>query len=213
MLQLFVDEGILNALPDGVPVELSINPYIDVGTDKPLISGIQRNILVFLGKNVCDKKDWYAFGANKESIQNMVIIPDKVADMGFIISSSALILSEGEREIDIQVNLEKTSSRKIFWSLLEQIAKNKGVSLDIAFADVLIGWTYGIAAIGLIFNFSWGYTLAWIPGVVFIYHALFFWVMKGNQNKSGNKISNNGFRVTWFLANLITGFLAILIAL
>ena len=83
----------------------------------------------------------------------------------------------------------------------------------IAFADVLIGWTYGIAAIGLIVNLSWGYTLAWIPGVVFIYHALFFWVMKGNQNKSGNQISSNGFRITWFLMNFITGILAVLIAL
>ena len=83
----------------------------------------------------------------------------------------------------------------------------------IAFADVLIGWIYGIASIGLIANVSWGYTLAWIPGVVFIYHALFFWVMKGNQNKSGNQISSNGFRITWFLVNFITGILAVLIAL
>ena len=83
----------------------------------------------------------------------------------------------------------------------------------IAVADVLIGWIYPIVAIGLILNMEWVYTLVLIPGVVFTYHSLFFWVMKGNQNKSGHQISSQGFRITWFLLNFITGILSIIIAL
>jgi len=83
----------------------------------------------------------------------------------------------------------------------------------VAVADVLIGWIYPIVAVGLFFNTSWAYTLAWIPGVVFIYHSLFYWVMKGNQNKAGNRITSNTMRVTWFLINFLAGIFALLLAL
>jgi hypothetical protein len=83
----------------------------------------------------------------------------------------------------------------------------------IATSDVLIGWLYGIVAVGLLFNASWAYTLAWIPGVVFIYHSLFYWVMKGNQNKSGHPTTSNPMRITWFLLNSVSGILSILLAL
>ena len=33
----------------------------------------------------------------------------------------------------------------------------------IAVADVIIGWTFGVAAVGLIMDESWAYKLAWIP--------------------------------------------------
>ena len=82
----------------------------------------------------------------------------------------------------------------------------------IAVADVLIGWIYGIAAIGLILNISWAYQLNWFPGVIFIYHSLSYWFWIGNQNKSGNKTTSQGFRIGWFLSNLITGILCLLIA-
>ncbi|MGB2958710.1 MAG: hypothetical protein WBD30_07460, partial [Bacteroidota bacterium] len=42
----------------------------------------------------------------------------------------------------------------------------------IAAADVAIGWIYGVAGIGILLGVDWGYKLAWIPGVVMIYHAL-----------------------------------------
>ena len=53
----------------------------------------------------------------------------------------------------------------------------------IAVADVMIGWIYGIVAVGLILNVSWAFKLAWIPGVVMVYHGLSFWFWVGNQNK------------------------------
>ena len=82
----------------------------------------------------------------------------------------------------------------------------------IAVADVLIGWTYGIAAVGLILNAPWAYKLVWIPGVIMVYHSLSFWFWVGNQNKLGHQLNTNTFRIGWFLANFVTGILAILIA-
>ena len=82
----------------------------------------------------------------------------------------------------------------------------------IAIADVLIGWIYGIVAVGLILNILWTYELAWIPGAIMIYHSLSYWFWKANQNKIGIKTTTIKFRITWFLLNFITGILAILIA-
>jgi hypothetical protein len=82
----------------------------------------------------------------------------------------------------------------------------------IAAADVLIGWIYAIAGIGLILGATWGFKLAWIPGVVFIYHSLSFWFWSKNQRKAGHRLMPDSARIIWFLANFITGILAILIA-
>ena len=81
----------------------------------------------------------------------------------------------------------------------------------IAVADVMIGWIYGIAAVGLILNISWAYKLIWFPGIIFIYHSISYWFWIGSQNKSGHKTTTNTFRVFWFMLNFITGILCILI--
>ena len=82
----------------------------------------------------------------------------------------------------------------------------------IAVADVMIGWIYGIAAVGLIINTSWAYKLTWFPGVVMIYHSLYYWFWVANVNKSGNPIHSSTLRTIWFLANFVTGVLAVLVA-
>ena len=82
----------------------------------------------------------------------------------------------------------------------------------IAVADVMIGWIYGIAAVGLIFNVSLAYRLAWIPGAIMIYHGFSFWFWSGNQIRAGHRLHASAFRIGWFLANLITGVLTILVA-
>lgn len=82
----------------------------------------------------------------------------------------------------------------------------------IAIADVMIGWIYGIAAVGLILNASWAFKLAWFPGVIMIYHSFSYWFWIGNQSKSGHPTTSNAFRIAWFLLNLITGVLAVLVA-
>ena len=81
----------------------------------------------------------------------------------------------------------------------------------IAVADVMIGWIYGIAAVGLILNAPWAYKLAWIPGVIMVYHGLSFWFWAGNQNKLSRPLHTNRFRITWSTANLVTGIFTILV--
>ncbi len=103
-------------------------------------------------------------------------------------------------------------AKKIGLQEEEMLPEYKVYEHAIAVADVLIGWIYGIAAIGLILKISWAYQLIWFPGVIFIYHALSYWFWIGNQNKSGHKTTSLGFRITWFLLNFITGILCLLIA-
>lgn len=81
-----------------------------------------------------------------------------------------------------------------------------------AVADVAIGWIYGIAGVGLILGTPWGLKLAWLPGVVLIYHSAIFWFTTSNQIKAGHRLMTNSMRIEWFLANSITGILTILIA-
>jgi hypothetical protein len=83
----------------------------------------------------------------------------------------------------------------------------------IATSDVSLGWIYGIVAIGLIINVNWAYSFAFIPGTVFVYHSIFYWIMIGNQNKSGHPTTSNSFRITWFALNFITGIFALIIAI
>ena len=82
----------------------------------------------------------------------------------------------------------------------------------IAVADVLIGWIYVIAGIGLILGTTWGLKLAWFPGVIFVYHSLSFWFWSKNRIKAGHRLMPDPARIIWFLANFITGILAILTA-
>ena len=80
-----------------------------------------------------------------------------------------------------------------------------------AVADSLIGWLYGIAAIGLFLNTSWGYKLAWIPGTIFLYHSLNFWFWNLNRNRDGNKLTSDSERILWTLVNFVAGLLIIFV--
>ena len=82
----------------------------------------------------------------------------------------------------------------------------------IAKADVAIGWLYGIAGVGMIMGAHWGYKLAWFPGVVFVYHSISFWFWTENRRRAGHKLMSDAGRIGWFVANFITGILAIAIA-
>ena len=82
----------------------------------------------------------------------------------------------------------------------------------IAKADVAIGWLYGIAGVGMIMGTQWGYKLACFPGVVFVYHSISFWFWTENRRRAGHKLMSDAGRIGWFVANFITGILAIAIA-
>jgi len=94
----------------------------------------------------------------------------------------------------------------------DQLPEYKVYEHAIAVADVMLGWIYGIAAVGLLLNTTWAFKLAWFPGVIMIYHSLSFWFWIGNQNKLGKPTLTNNVRIGWSLLNGITGILAILIA-
>ena len=82
----------------------------------------------------------------------------------------------------------------------------------IAIADVLIGWIYCIAGVGLIFDIPWSYKLLWFPGIILIYHGISVWFWMGNQKKIGYQLTSDSFRIFWSSINLITGILATIIA-
>lgn len=84
----------------------------------------------------------------------------------------------------------------------------------IATADVLVGWTYAIAGVGLLIDASWAYAWAWIPGAVLTYHALSFWFWTGAQRRAGydRPLTRRPIRQIWTLANLATGLLAVAVA-
>ena len=90
----------------------------------------------------------------------------------------------------------------------EYLAYERGTAV----ADVAIGWTYGIAGVGLIAGAPWGFTLAWFPGVILIYHGISAWFCYGNQNKAGHALMSDAKRISWCLANLVTGVLAVAVA-
>lgn len=81
-----------------------------------------------------------------------------------------------------------------------------------AIADVTIGWIYGIAGIGLILGTTWGFKLAWFPGVVMVYHSISMCFWTKNQRRAGHQYLSSAVRVGWLLANGLTGILAILFA-
>jgi hypothetical protein len=90
----------------------------------------------------------------------------------------------------------------------------RAYELGIAVADVLIGWTYAIAGVGLIADASWAYVWAWIPGVALTYHGLSHWFWTRNQQRAGydRTFTRWPARHIWLVANLTTGLLAIAVA-
>jgi hypothetical protein len=84
----------------------------------------------------------------------------------------------------------------------------------IVVADVAIGWIYAVAGAGLILGTRWGYILALIPGAILLYHSISFWFWTRNQKSAGHHLSftKTPERAGWFLANFITGVLAIVVA-
>lgn len=81
-----------------------------------------------------------------------------------------------------------------------------------AIADVLLGWTYPLAAIGLLKNAPWGYKLAWIPGSVLVYHSLSSWFWEEDRRAAGHQMQSDALRIIWCSANFFTGVLTLVVA-
>jgi hypothetical protein len=122
--------------------------------------------------------------------------------VGFIFHWVAQLISVLDWEFATKIGLQEKGMTQEFRVYEEAIAT----------ADVLIGWIYAIAGIGLLIGATWGYKLAWFPGVILVYHSFSVWFWTKNQRKAGYRLMANSTRIVWFLANFITGILAILIA-
>lgn len=65
---------------------------------------------------------------------------------------------------------------------------------------------------GLIAGTQWRPKLAWLPGVIPVYHAIGYWFWTGNRRKAGHPLTPTPMRIGWTIANGLTGMLAILVA-
>jgi hypothetical protein len=82
----------------------------------------------------------------------------------------------------------------------------------IAKADVIIGWIYPLAAIGLLMGACWGARLAFFPGAIFVYHGLSAWFWETNRRRLGHRYFSEPFRRLWCFSNIGAGVLVILVA-
>ena len=134
---------------------------------------------------------------------------------GFVSGILVLVVGFGFHWIGQLITLINSNfARRIGILESDNLAEYEVYDNAIAIADVTLGWTYGIAGAGLIFGTIWSYRLAWLPGVVLLYHSLCFWFWTRNQKKAGYNITftKNPTRTVWFIANLGTGILTIAVA-
>ena len=122
--------------------------------------------------------------------------------VGFVFHWMAQLISIISWEFATKIGLQEKGMPKEF----------KVYEHAIAGADVMLGWIYGIAGVGLILDAPWSYKLLWFPGIILIYHGISVWFWMGNQMKSGYQLTSNSFRIIWSSSNLITGILATIIA-
>ncbi len=122
--------------------------------------------------------------------------------VGFLIHWVGQIISLIDWDLSVKLGISDDNTT----------AEYKTYEKGIATADALIGWTYGLAVVGLLLNQPWAYKLIWVPGVVFVYHGLSFWFWIGHQLKLNNPTATPLMRFSWASLNLITGSLAIWMA-
>jgi hypothetical protein len=124
--------------------------------------------------------------------------------IGFGVHFGAQLFSLLDWELATKVGLQEAGMRP----------EHKNYEHAIAVSDTLVGWTYGLAGVGLVLDASWGYVWAWIPGAILTYHALGFWFWTANHIRSGDRYSTtkNPTRSVWAAANLGTGILTLLVA-
>ncbi len=122
--------------------------------------------------------------------------------VGFVFHWVGQLISILDWDLAVRLGLQEKDA------LPEYLVYEKGT----AAADVALGWIFGVAGVGLILGASWGFKLAWFPGVVLIYHGLCAWFWYGNAKRAGHTLLSDSFRVVWCLANLVTGILAVAVA-
>ena len=88
----------------------------------------------------------------------------------------------------------------------------KAYEYGLAVADVATGWIHGIIGVGLILSTQWSYKFAWITTAMLLYHGISFWFWTGKTKKLGYHITPDSTRIGWFIINIITGILIVMVA-
>lgn len=130
-----------------------------------------------------------------------IIIGTLVLIIGFLFHWIGQLISVINWDFAVKIGLQEQMPKE--YKVYEQAT---------AVADSIIGWIYGVTAIGLFFKTPWSYTLLWVPGVVLVYHSLNYWFWTGNRRKDGNVLVSRAMRIGWPLANGLTGIGAIVLA-
>jgi len=128
------------------------SPFVKIGTDQSIVSNIVLNPLVQNGQVLTSSAGTAVFGADPATIFNPQTDPEKIGQMGFILGSPVLSLSEGSRQITLDFQLADEASVQL-WSLLGQIAQHKSQSVADAFVQVFES----------AFNISCTTAAGWVP--------------------------------------------------
>ncbi|MCH2233067.1 MAG: hypothetical protein MK078_02355 [Crocinitomicaceae bacterium] len=117
---------------------LNKNPYIKAGTQENIISNVLRKDIVNSGETILDldKEKTGLFGADFLKAQHTAQPEKSIGEMGFIISSPSLYLSEGQREIHVHFAMDHRSAESQFWKLLKEVARSKEESVRSAYKTI-----------------------------------------------------------------------------
>ena len=121
--------------------------------------------------------------------------------VGFLFHFAGQLISLVNRQLAVKIGI---------WEK-DMIPEFEVYEKAIAAADVIIGLSYLISAIGLLLDAAWAYNLAWIPASIFIYHGISYWFWVGNQTRAGYPLNSLGMRTGWALINVLTGIFTILV--
>ncbi len=109
---------------------------LNYGTNEPIVFNIYRDTHLENGKHpeTKSKKPWPVFGSGFFSGPEKRE-PDLV-DLGFNIGSPVLFLSEGQRNIDITIQLSDNESGNSVWDMLQDVANHYNITLNQAFYNL-----------------------------------------------------------------------------
>ncbi|WP_417591685.1 hypothetical protein [Owenweeksia hongkongensis] len=113
------------------------NPHLNCGTSEELISSATIQKMMSGGKPIHPERNWYSFGANKETYRRATVKNEEVATLGFIIHSPVLHLEEGDRNICVTFYLHGNGQDKAA-QLLQEISNKKGESISSVFTNLLV---------------------------------------------------------------------------
>lgn len=117
---------------------LNKSPYIKAGTNDSIITNLIRYDLVKKGVELQDLRDEEVgiFGASNETANRTTQSEGNIGDLGFVISSPSLFLSEGQRIIRLHFAMDSVSADGQFWKLLREISVNHEESVRAVFNTI-----------------------------------------------------------------------------